>query len=343
MPESVKFLPGTTSDIGNILARGRTDPDWGGLRGADSLFTTLEDAFVRLPSAFAAMWQADRMNAQLRAACEKQGIVPQDGNDNLFWLQIDLPENGDKSLFAEPFDLGFDCLLATNRAELAILKHTGGSRLVEIDIPVDIDRILEIVSVVDSSNQEYSPSHELGSGPHQHLYVLDERQDRLVILIDYTGTLDTVPNSITITYAVTEGTAANGIEPGLINALYESHPGISRVVNLTTTTGAIPAKSEPQILKEVSSRLRQRDRAMTFRDMADWTMTFDPRIKRAECTNGIERLDGLVRRCIIVNVDLRAEEFLGDPEVEELKSRLRRFLKSRSAANIQFKVKVTSV
>ncbi len=141
-------------------------------------------------------------------------------------------------------------------------------------------------------------------------------------------------------YTVTAGTAANGIEKGQINELYEKHPGVSGAVNITSVGGAIPAKTEKQIITEVSTRLRNRDRALSFHEVAAWTKTFDPRIKDAECENSVERAARGVRRCILVKVHVGAEDFYSDDEAALLEHRLKHFLKSRAPVNSRFQVEI---
>lgn len=158
---------------------------------------------------------------------------------------------------------------------------------------------------------------------------------------DYSSRMDLPPDSVTVTYAVTGGIDANGIDPGEITDLYESHPGIADARNLLTTTGAVPAKSRQEIIDEVTLRLRARDRALSFEEIARWATTFDPRIKKAICSNGIQRTATGIRRCIAVDVSLPGRDFCSDDEVALLESRLAAFLKSRAPVNTQFLVKST--
>ncbi|HWR83009.1 MAG TPA: hypothetical protein VN285_06885, partial [Candidatus Deferrimicrobium sp.] len=121
---------------------------------------------------------------------------------------------------------------------------------------------------------------------------------------------------------------------------YESHPGIRTAENIIPTTGAIPARTELQIITEASARLRSRDRALTFSEIANWARTFDPRIKRAVCENGVQRAERGVRRCIVVTAYVTGADFYSEDETSVLRTRLQSFLKSRSPVNTQFTVEI---
>ena len=142
---------------------------------------------------------------------------------------------------------------------------------------------------------------------------------------------------------MTSGVSGNGIDPGRINELYESHPGITACRNLLPTQGAIPAKNEGQIASEVSQRLRGRDRALTFTDVTGWVRTFDPRIRSVACDNGVQKTPRGVRRCIALQVEIGADEFRSRDEVELLRERLQGFLKARSPINTHFEIEMVRV
>jgi len=307
--------------------------DWGGLRRSEDIFVKHRNAFVKIPAAFASAWEPGPIDRRLRALCAAGGVAVPGDHERFYWIRIDLPPRGSRAAFAEPFDLCFDAVLAVNTHEQALFKHTGGNRLVEIEIPDDLGSVLEVSAVTDSAGKTYRASYEIGVSLDRNVYSLEARGDRLVLWFDFSESLDPPPDSITVAYTVTAGTAANGIGKGKITNLYESHPGLSRVANITPVSGAIPSKTEAQILAEVSARLRQRDRAMTFRDLETWALTFDPRIKRAEGRNSVERLNGGICRCVVVRIVIDAEDFHSEAEVDLLRSRLVSFLKARAAVN----------
>jgi hypothetical protein len=161
-----------------------------------------------------------------------------------------------------------------------------------------------------------------------------------VLWIDYSWTVDPPPDSVTVSYSVTAGDSANGLSVGSIASLYEGHPGVKSVRNLTITTGAIPARSQREIIAEVTTRLRQRDRALTFKDISAWAEAFDPRIKMVNCANGVQRIGGGVCRCISVTAKVDPEGFCSKDEIELLKSRLKSFLTDRSGINVRYTVEV---
>ncbi len=341
--EDSGFCPGLSCSIEQLFSTGNKIVDWGGLRTSRNLFRTLEDSFVVFPREFVTAWEMGPPGEELDRLIESNDVIPPEEGENFYWLKIVLPEGGDKTGLHSGFEMYFNCFVAVNKNELVLFKHTGGNRLVEIELPENISNILEITNVVDSNGRSYVAQHEASGDPAQRFYSLEERGNKLVLWFDLSPGIEFPPDSITLNYSVTAGTDANGIEAGDINELYESHPGIQSAKNIIPTTGAIPAKTEQQVMAEVSARLRNRDRALTFYEISSWAMTFDPRIKNAECSNGVERSERGVRRCIIVKISIKAQDFYSDDEISLLRTRLNSFLKSRSPVNTFFRIEIKKV
>lgn len=341
--EDAGFCPGLLGDIGDLLTTDRQAPDWGGLRTSKDLFKPLEDSFVVIPEPFAAKWAPGPLSAEISEILAQKGIKARSPEKGFYWLRIDLPPGGDQTKLLTSFSLYFNCFVVVNKDELKIFKHTGGSRLVELEIPENIASILEINQVVDSDGREYSGLHQLQtdhSHKSQKYYTLEERGEKLVLWFDFSSPVELPPDSLTVTYSVTSGVSANGIEAGRITDLYDNHPGIKAASNLITTAGAIPAKTNQQIVAEALTRLRSRDRALSFQEISTWTQTFDPRIKKVTCENGVERGPRGVRRCIIVKVTINQQQFHSSDETFLLQQRLNSFLKSRSPVNTYFQIKI---
>ncbi len=317
--EDSGFCPGAECNIEDIISTGRTDSnDWGGLRSCADLFDQLENQFVIVPEAFANTWEIGPADPELSQLMTQSGIPGTPGTERCHWIRIDLPQGGDKRLLSAPLEVYFGAFIATNKNELTLFKHTGGNRVVEIELPESIDNVLDITTVVDSSGRDYLPHHIVKPGSTSGAYSLEDRDNRLVLWFDFSSTIETPPESLTVTYSVTAGTDANGIEAGQISDLYENHPGIAEAINLVPAGGAIPAKTEKQIVTEVSARLRSRDRALSFQEIGRWSTSFDPRIKGAQCVNGVERGPRGVHRCIIVTARVSAADFYSDDELERL-------------------------
>ncbi len=338
--QSAEFCPGLTNDFAQLFTTNERIIDWGGLRTGVDLFKSLEENFVIIPSSFAHFWEKGRPPAELVEALGAESSALET-SPPLYWVQVILPPRGDKARLLSSFEMNFNCFIAVNKNELTLFKHTGGNKLVEVELPEEIDNILEITGVIDSSGRTYYPRHMIQNQKGQRGYSLEERDKRLIIWFDFASDLELPPDSITVTYAVTSGTAANGIDAGKISELYENHPGLVSAENITSTGGAIPARLEEQVIMEVSARLRNRDRAMTFVEIANWAKTFDPRIRSVTCENGVVRAGRGVRRSIMVRVKINPAEFHSDEETSLLSQRLESFLKSRSPINTHFTVEIT--
>jgi len=335
------FCPGLGDGISEMFIVGGRAIEWGGMRTGRDLFKALEENFIILSEKFASSWESGPINEELARACAASGIQPPPGNVKTYWIRLDLPHGGDKLKLQSSFEIYFNCFIAINKNELTLFKHTGGNRLVEVEIPEGLNNILDITSVFDSSGREYLPRHMVQSNRTQRSYAMEERDGKMVLWFDFSGDIELPPDSITINYSITAGTDANGIEAGKINELYEKHPGIKSAENIIPVAGAIPAKTEEQIVTEVSARLRNRDRALNFAEISNWATTFDPRIRQAECRNGVERAERGVRRCIVVRITVRGVDFYSDDETILLQKRLQSFLKSLAPVNTHFKVEIS--
>jgi hypothetical protein len=338
--EDAGFCPGLAGDIEDLFTTDGQRVDWGGMRTSSDLFKPLEDNFVVIPESFAAKWESGPLSAELSGILAQKGITVGAPANGFYWLRIDLTAGGDRTKLLTSLALHFNCFIVVNKNELTLFKHTGGSRLVELEIPENIDSVLEITRVVDAGGREYTALHLLQTEPSQRYYSLEERSNKLVLWFDFSSPVELPPDSLSVTYTVTAGVSANGIEAGRVADLYDNHPGIKAASNVIPAAGAIPAKTEQQIVAEALTRLRSRDRALSFQEISTWTQTFDPRIKKVTCVNGVERGPHGVRRCIIVNVTISQQQFYSTDETSLLQQRLNSFLKSRSPVNTHFKIQI---
>ncbi len=338
--EESGFCPGLAGAIDEMLATGGAALDWGGLRRSSDIFRPLENNLVMMPRGFVTPWRRGTPDAAFMKALGEAGAALPESPETLFWIRAQLPSRGDRAAFQAPFRADFDCFIAVNRHEQTLFKHTGGNRLIEIEIPENPDNVLEIISVMDSSGKTYIPQHEALTSDESRFYNMIEQGGRLSLWFDFSSTIELPPDAITVNYSVTAGTLANGISAGKITELYQSHPGVASLRNIVPVAGAVPAKNERQIVAEVSARLRGRDRAMSFDQLIGWVRTFDGRIAEASCEKGVMKTDGGVRKCVVVRAFVKAKEFYSDDEIELLRVRLESFLKARASINSQFKVEI---
>jgi len=337
--EDSGFCPGLGVDLEQMFHKGGQPLDWGGLRTTADMFVPLADSFAALPEKFSGTWDSGPIDESLAALLSRNRLAPPE-QESLYWIRIDLPPGGDRSKLLAPLGLFFDCFVALNKTELTSFKHTGGNRLVEVELPESISSVFEITSVTDSNNKEYAPTHQVLSDRAEGFYSLEMRGDRLTLWFDFTTEIDHPPDAIKVLYTVTSGIRANGIAAGKITELYENHPGIESATNIIPTGGAIPAKTEEQVVSEASARLRSRDRALTFAEIADWARSFDPRLTDARCDNGVQRFERGVRRCIVITAVADKDDFHSEDETNLLKCRLAAFLKKRAPVNTQFGVEI---
>ena len=340
--EDSSFCPGAVSDLDSIFSSGEGVLDWGGMRKSSDLFVRLSDSFVCLPENFTSTWEPGPLDDSLAKLMKQSGLKLDQYQGSYFWIRIDLPPKGDRSRLAYGLQFYFDAMLVVNKNELRLFKHTGGNKLVEVELPEAIESIVELSEVIDSAGEQYVAVHEASPDGPRKFYALENRDGKLVLWFDFSNSLESPPDSLTVTYSVTAGTDANGVAAGKIVDLYENHPGLDDVTNLIPTGGAIPAKTDEQLVAEASARLRNRDRALSFEEIAVWARTFDPRIKRAACESGVQRIGKGVCRCIVVGLLVDGEAFHSQDEMDLLASRLERFLKSRSPVNTRFRIEMST-
>ncbi len=332
------FCPGRQETLERMF--GRKDHRaqlWGSFRSNLDIFRSLKDHFVVLPGSFVEAWKSVPAGTPLDG--ETAPKVEGEGKP-CYWIELRLPEGGDRRKIAEGTSIEFGSFVVINRNEITEFKHTAGNRVIDVEIPQPLEQVAEIVSVIDSQKNEYRPRYEMTTDRVEHSYTLQDNDERLILWFDYTSQMAPPPDSITIHYTLTEGTKANGIDHGAINELYESHPGISDCRNLIPTGGAIPAKSSEQVVTEVSTRLRSRDRAMTFKDIAAWAKSFDPRIRDVACENGVQRTTRGIRRCVVVQLEVHQRDFHSSEETDLLRERVIGFLKDRSAINTHYTIEL---
>ncbi|MCP4550275.1 MAG: hypothetical protein GY835_27765 [bacterium] len=334
------FCPGLSGDLDDMFTSGSDTLDWGGFRRSGNLFNSLENNLVVIPEGFVTPWRRGEPDSGFAGMAADAGVTLPENSGDLFWVKIVLPTGGDRAVLQSPVRIDLDCFIAVNRFEKTLFKHTGGNRLIEIEIPDDPDCVMEIISVTDSGGKGYVARHEALSAEEDRFYNLIEQDDRLTLWLDFSGGIELPPDSITVNYSITAGTAANGISAGKITELYENHPGIRALKNVMPVSGAIPAKTEQQVITEISSRLRGRDRAMSFDQVGSWVRTFDERIVRAACEKGVMRTTAGVRKCVVVKVTVDGKRFYSDDEIELLKTRLASFLKDRTSINSQFQLEM---
>ncbi|MBN2183969.1 MAG: hypothetical protein JW746_01445 [Candidatus Krumholzibacteriota bacterium] len=337
------FCPGASGSIDEIFSNEKGTIDWGSLRRSADLFRPLENRFAVVSDQFITAWRSGSPGEKVLDRLRSSGVTPPEMSGKMFWIKIVLPSGGDRTVFKSSFNIHFDCFVAVNKFERTLFKHTGGNRLIEIEIPDDLDSILKIISVTDSNGRKYLPRHEVLSGEESGLYTLLEQNKKLSLWLDFSSELELPPDSLTVNYSLTAGTEAGGISAGKITELYESHPGIISVKNIIPVSGAIPAKTEKQVIAEISSRLRGRDRAMSFDQIRNWVGTFDGRITGVDCQKGVMRTGHGVRKCVVVVVSVSENEFHSDDEIGLLKARLGSFLKARTSINSQFKLEIVKV
>jgi hypothetical protein len=190
--------------------------------------------------------------------------------------------------------------------------------------------IYEIVSLDDNLGNSYSNIYtSTGDGGKQFSFIprIDGSTLNLNVIPPETGQ---IPDRFSLAYRVSSGETANGISPGLLNSLYNPHPGVESVINVTTTKGGTSARSFADMIKVFPRVLQSHNRAVVPSDFESLAVAFDKRIISAKVTTGSAERDGILRGCVEVELDVGDYKFSLAEERSLFLSRLEKFLKMRS-------------
>jgi hypothetical protein len=254
--------------------------------------------------------------------------------EDMAWIKVILPSEVMERNLLEIRGIYLNCVPTINLSYQTHSHVTQGLPLVEITLQDPLDSVYRIEEIRDSVGNYYENRLLTSNLLSPYLFSIREEGEYPKIVIHYEKE-QKVPERIQITYSITQGDDANGIEPGLINELYDKrrHPGIESVKNITRTLGGRRAPSREDILRGFTHLLRNHSRAITSKDLVDLTSSFDPRILKATCQSGIERGPHGARRCINIHITLRESSFSTSGEKEYFRKRLKTYLTIRSPVN----------
>ncbi len=331
------FIPGALSAVATLMGISE-DQDLGGLRTIDELYADVVRPFVVWPEHATRDWRPESMPAAISRPLRRARL--QTKEEERFWVAIDLPE---AATIASVWPVGEwfgGATLAINRTALSLLKHTGGSRIVDVTLPEPYETIFAVDRVVDAFGNEYRLRQAVSDAAAAYVYVGREHDGRLRIWLEIPESVDGVPDTVSVYYSTTTGAAANAIDAGQIVQPYAPHPGIASAVNVVATSGGIPARTRDQVTHEVAQRLRMRDRALSQTDIEQWARGFDPRILNVVARSAVLRRPRGLARGVQVTLTVNGELFTGDTELDVLRHRVHRFLNARATINTPFEVTV---
>ena len=272
--------------------------------------------------------------------CEPPGVLrqafPEVGEDfwgglePLSWIQVvsdkRLPMDELKS-----FELAAtNCLVAINThfQKQNYFYHGPGPMTLELQQPAG--EIYEIIRIDDNNGREYSNIYGTPSvGDPQCRYVPRIKGDVLQLLV-IPPEAGKAPDRFSVEYRTSTGQSANGMGPGKIDSLYNPHPGLESIVNLTATRGGVFARAFEDMLAAFPNMLRSHNRAVVSSDFETLALTFDSRIKSAKANLGSAKRKGILFRAVEVEVNLGDYRFAPPEEETLFLARLQRYLETRS-------------
>jgi len=248
----------------------------------------------------------------------------------LYWIQIE----SDKGIPAKEFKsfefAATNCVLGLNAHYLKQNYFYHGPGPMEITPQNNAGEIYEITTLDDNHGRGYDNIYASSRNSRNKCYYVPRIDGNVFRLVVVPPENEAIPDRFSLEYRISSGEDANGISVGLINSLYNPLPGIESVINLTITKGGTSARSFNDMLKAFPNVLRSYNRAIVPSDFESLALSFDKRIISAKARPGSTERDGVLRGCIVLEINLGGYKFkLADEGVLFL-SRLARFLERRS-------------
>ncbi|MCD6162281.1 MAG: hypothetical protein J7K40_07695 [candidate division Zixibacteria bacterium] len=267
---------------------------------------------------------------ELRQSFSGQEDTFWDDFEPLYWIKIDSDMRITSDLI-NTFELAAtNCLVAINShfQKQNFFYHGPGAMSFQLQSPAK--EIYEIISIADNRGRQYSNVYgaaaEVDAGCR---YLPRINQDQLqMLIIPPEGKTD--PDRFSVEFKTSAGQAANGIAAGNIDSLYNPHPGIETVINLTATKGGVNARTFDDMIAAFPHVLRSHNRAITSSDYESLTVTFDNRVKSAKAALGSTIRNGVVFRCVSIEVNVGGHKFEPAEESKLFLTRLQKFLEARS-------------
>ncbi|UCE67672.1 MAG: hypothetical protein JSU85_06610 [Candidatus Zixiibacteriota bacterium] len=267
---------------------------------------------------------------QLRQILSGASVKLLDNLGPLYWIQVQsdrkIPLQEIKS-----FELAAtNCVVGLNAHYLKQNYFYHGPGPMEIRPQNTADEIFEIVSLDDNQGREYANVYTASGDGGNENYFIPRIDGNVLSLIVNPPESGPIPDRFSLSYRISSGEIANGINAGLLNSLYNPHPGIESVINITKTRGGTSARSFKDMIKAFPRVLQSHNRAVVPSDFESLAISFDKRIVSAEARPGSVERDGVLRGCIEVEVDMGGFSFDLTEEGSLFLTRLAKFLEMRS-------------
>jgi len=248
----------------------------------------------------------------------------------LYWIQIEFDKHIPTNIFKSFEYAATNCAVAINShfQRQSFYYHGPGAVAIELQVPAK--NLYDITSLDDNHGREYQniyTARKNGDDDCRYVPRVDGDALKIIVAPPKRGPM---PDRFSVSYRIAAGEAANGINPGLINSLYNPFPGIESVLNLIESRGGVDARSFDEMVATFPQVLRSRNRAIAISDYQALALAFDSRIKSARAQQGSAVRNGLLARCVEVAVDLGSRRFALKEEAGLFTARLERYLEARS-------------
>jgi hypothetical protein len=298
--------------------------------------------FLQLPAALMEGWkpmakpyQVELLSRQLEEA-ELKNI----GTQPCYWLEIILPGQKQDDLLDQLRGLDFNCFVTINREEVRYISFWGENRNLEVTLPESYREIYRIDGVVDSDGAEYYSIFDMEHQDSDNRFNVHVHEETVTLEINSGDTLKPTPEKITIIYSKTGGRRGNGIKAFLIEKLFQSHPGVSRVYNVNTTLGGVEANAPRHYEKQFSGFLKARGQVIGKDDIATLAELLGLEVENVEISRTV--VAGRHGPSYGSKISIKAANLAGltDTELEVCKARLADIIDQSSPINVKCLVEI---
>jgi hypothetical protein len=283
------------------------------------------DSFFDIPKGFTGSPPVD-----MHQAFSGQDQAFWDDFEPLHWIKVEFDRRVPSSLLKSFKLAATNCLVAINShfQKQNFFYHGPGPMAVELQSPAR--EIYEIISITDNRGRFYSNVYASDSNVSHDCRFIPRIIDENLQLMIIPPPGGPAPDRFSVEYKTSTDQAANGIAPGNINSLYNPHPGIESVINLTTSQGGVKARTFEEMLEAFPRVLRSHNRAISSSDFESLALAYDKRIKSARAKPGSTVRNGVLYRCIILEANLGNYKFEPAEEGGVFLARLQKYLEARS-------------
>ena len=248
----------------------------------------------------------------------------------LYWIKIEFDRKVPSNVLKSFVLTATNCLVAVNShfQKQNFFYHGPGPMTLDLQSPAN--EIYDIISISDNRGRLYSNVYGSAAADNPECRYIPRVHGDFLQLMIIPPPEGPPPDRFSVEYKTSADQLANGIVAGNISSLYNPHPGIESVINLTDTRGGVEARTFDDMIAAFPHVLKSHNRAISFSDFESLALVFDKRIKSAKAKLSSTSRNGIILRCLELEVNLGGYKFEPPEEGQLFLARLQNYLETRS-------------